>query len=187
MVHSRVFLARSQWPALQFFSCAVFNGVGRGSVIAGLLAVALPLVAQRPAEANEFANCASALVDSGIEPSLAAAACGSALRPEQVSACVERVVEVTDVGAVEALSACSRDRRPQEVGTCVADIHNALTVGNSAEVLERCQLSVLPERYSACVVGLADGAGLAIDESLNQCINAGYRPADVAPTFVPAL
>lgn len=183
MVHSRVFSARSQWPALQFF----VGCVGRGSVIAGLLAVSLPFVAQRPAVANEFANCASALVDAGIEPSLVASACGDALRPEQVSACVEGVIDVADVSALEALSACSRDRRPKEVATCVADIHNALTVDSSSEVLEKCHLSVLPERYSACVVGLADGAGLALDESLDQCINAGYRPADVAPSFVPAL
>lgn len=182
MVHSRVLLAHFRWPALQFF-----NSAGRGAVIAGLLAASLPFIAQRPAAANEFANCASALVEDGIEPSLAASACGDALRPEQVSACVEGVVEVADVSALEALSACSRDRRPKEVASCVVDIHNALPVESSSEVLEKCQLSVLPERYSACVVGLSDGIGLALPESLDQCINAGYRPADVAPTFVPAL
>lgn len=181
MVHFGPNASRFQWPAIHFARC-----LGQGAVLAGLLATALPLTVQRPATANEFDTCASTLIDAGIEPSVAAGACGMALHPEEVSSCVEGVVNAADVSALSALSACSRDRRPKEVATCVADIHAALPVESSEEVLQKCHLSLLPERYSTCVVGLSDGAGLSLAESLDDCISAGYRPEGVAPTFVPA-
>jgi hypothetical protein len=172
MVHSRTSPAPFQWPALQF-------------AIAALMAAPISLVGPRPAAANDFETCARDLVAAGIESAVAASACGTALRPADVSACVTSVVGVADVSALTALSACSRDRRPREMATCVTSIHNALTVTDSFEVVSNCRLSVLPERYSACVVGLSDGAGLGVSESLNQCISAGYRPVELAPTVAP--
>jgi hypothetical protein len=180
MVHFRPSAAGFRWPAIQFARC-----FAQSSVIAGLVAAALPVVLVRPAAANEFESCARALTDAGLEAAVVAAACGQALHPDQVSACVTGVLAAADVTALSALSACSRDRRPKEVATCVSDIHAALPVERSDEVLEKCHLSILPQRYSACVVGLSQGAGLAVAESLNECLSAGYRPVDVAPTFVP--
>ncbi|HEY9763677.1 MAG TPA: hypothetical protein V6D07_14190 [Trichocoleus sp.] len=176
MVHSRASFAPFQWPVIQIATAV-------------LMAAPLPFVVQRPASANDFAACASDLVEVGIEPSIAGTACGQALRPEEVSACVLGVVDAVDaadVSALTALSACSRDRRPKEVSTCVTDIHTRLTVDNSFEVLNRCHLSVLPERYSTCVVGLSDGAGLNLADSLDKCLSAGIRPTGLAPTFIPA-
>lgn len=172
MVHSRASFAPFQWPVIQIATAA-------------LMAAPLPFAVQRPAAANQFEACASDLIEAGIEPSAAGSACGQALHPEEVSTCVSGVVGAADVTALSALSACSRDRRPKEVATCVTDIHNSLTVSNSSDVLNRCHLSVLPERYSACVIGLSDGAGLNLADSLNQCLSAGVRPTELSPTFIP--
>jgi hypothetical protein len=98
---------------------------------------------------------------------------------------VTDVVEVSGVEPMMALSACSRDRRPAEVATCVSNIYADLTVEDASEVVQLCHLSILPERYSACVVGLSQELGLTTKESLNECISAGYRPVDVSPTFIP--
>ncbi|MBD0269054.1 MAG: hypothetical protein ICV77_12265 [Cyanobacteria bacterium Co-bin8] len=173
MVHSRFSSVPFQWPAIHF-------------AIAALMAAPLSFAGQRPAAANDYESCARDLVTAGIEAAIAANACGTALRPVDVSTCVTGVVDVADVSALSALSACSRDRRPRELATCVTNIHTALAVTNSSEVLNNCRLSILPERYSSCVVGLSDGAGLELVESLNQCISAGYRPVGLAPTLIPA-
>lgn len=173
MVHFHASFAPFQWPVIQIATAV-------------LMAAPLPFAVQRPAAANEFESCANGLIEAGIEPSIAGSACGQALHPEEVSACVVGVVDAADVSALSALSACSRDRRPKEVANCVADIHSSLAVDNSSEVLSRCHLSVLPERYSACVVGLSDGVGLTVIDSLDKCLSAGVRPTELAPTFIPA-
>lgn len=134
--------------------------------------------------ANDFASCTSSLIDAGLEGSAAAGACGKALHPTDLSSCTLDITRVADVGADQALVACQSDRRPTELATCVSDIHRGLEVADSTAVLNNCRRSVLPVRFADCVVGIANAAALTTADSLNQCIAAGYRPEDVAPTFI---
>jgi len=135
---------------------------------------------------TNYEGCASELVDLGIEADTAAAACALAFRPSQVSSCVAGVLDVSTVSPLSALSACSRDRRPDEVASCVATIHDQFVVDEPQSVLVSCHRSLLPERYAACVTGLADAVEYGVEESLSRCIAAGYRPENIAPTYIPA-
>jgi hypothetical protein len=114
----------------------------------------------------------------------AAGACGQALHPTDLASCTAGVTGTAEVSAEQALMACQSDRRPDELATCVTDIYGSLDVASATAVLNNCRLSVLPVRFADCVVGVADAASLTTAESMNQCIAAGYRPDDVAPTFI---
>lgn len=172
MIHFLVSLKSIRWSALQIITA--------GLLVGGVA----PLTASR-AIANDYSRCAADLVGLGIDGETAAAACALAFRPTEVSGCVARVAEVSAIAPRDALSACSRDRRPPEVATCVANIHDALPVPDSRAVLTHCHRSLLPVRYSDCVVGLAETGNLSTNESLSRCISAGYRPENVAPTYLP--
>lgn len=134
--------------------------------------------------ANDYESCTSGLIDAGITANAAAGACGTALHPAELSSCTVDVLGAAEVDAEQALLACQNDRRPQELATCVGDIHQGLEVANSTAVVNNCRRSVLPVRFSDCVVGVATAASLPVAESMTQCIAAGYRPEDVAPTFI---
>ncbi|MFH7242290.1 MAG: hypothetical protein ACHWZW_05500 [Spirulina sp.] len=133
-----------------------------------------------------YGQCVADLLEVGLSAQAVGSACASALRPEQVGSCVFDVTAVTELSAEAALAACSRDRRPLEVASCVVDIHDFLDVSNSAAVLNHCHRSILPVRYADCVIDTALVAELATTESMALCIAAGYRPVDVAPSFIPA-
>lgn len=171
MVHFVVSATRRQCSVIPF------------AAIAGL-AAPLVLLSAPAALANDFERCTSNLIGAGIDPTAAAGACGQALHPVDLASCTVDVVGVADVDADQALVACQSDRRPQELATCVSDIHQGLEVASSTPVLNNCRRSILPERYADCVVGVATAADLALAESMTQCLAAGYRPEDVAPTFI---
>lgn len=145
-----------------------------------------PIVLASPpaAAANDFAICTSALINAGLDNSVAAGACGKALRPADLSSCTLDVASTAEVSTDQALLACQSDRRPKELATCVDEIHQQLEVTDSTAVINSCRLSVLPLRYSDCVVGVASAADLAVADSLLRCSAAGYIPTDVAPTFI---
>ncbi|MGF1521464.1 MAG: hypothetical protein ACFBSF_03995 [Leptolyngbyaceae cyanobacterium] len=164
---------RFQWPAIPFIAL----GLIAGSTV--------PLIASTAYASEDYAACAVDLTELGVEADTAAAACALAFDPTEMSSCVVGVTDAADVSPVAALSACSRDRRPDEVATCVTSIHEQLAVTSSQSVLTLCHRSILPERYAECVTGLADAVGYSTDESLASCIAAGYRPQDIAPTYVP--
>lgn len=149
-------------------------------------ALIAPLAVANPGVAIDYnyGQCAADLLDAGLSAEAVAAACSRALHPEQVGRCVLDVTAITDLGVEDALSACSRDRRPLELATCVANIHDFLEVASSATVLNNCHRSILPVRYADCVIDTALTAELATTDSLALCIAAGYRPVDVAPTFI---
>ncbi|PZO43661.1 MAG: hypothetical protein DCF17_05535 [Shackletoniella antarctica] len=153
------------------------------ALIAGL-ATPLVLLAAPGAIANDFEVCTSRLIEAGIDGSEAAGACGKALHPADLSSCTLDVVGVADVDVEQALLACQSDRRPQELATCVSDIHQSLEIASSTVVLNNCRRSVLPTRFADCVVGVATAATLTPAESMSRCSAAGYRPEDVAPTFI---
>jgi hypothetical protein len=176
MIHFSRSFKLLQWRAIPF---AVF-----GFVTASTLPFAVP-PAQAQATDLAYGACADELIAAGITAEAAAIACSTAYRPTDVSSCVTGVLAAADVPALSALTACSRDRRPAEVSTCVADIHSDLVVGDSLAVVDLCHRTILPERYSACVIGIATEAGLTTEESLATCIAAGYRPLNVSPTYIP--
>ncbi|MFQ4135305.1 hypothetical protein PGN35_003210 [Nodosilinea sp. PGN35] len=153
------------------------------ALIAGLAAPLVLLSAPR-AIANDFETCTSSLIEAGITAAEAAGACGRALHPADLASCTVDVLGAAEVDAPQALLACQSDRRPLELATCVGDIHQGLAVANSTAVLNNCRRSVLPARFSDCVVGVAAAAELAVADAMAQCIAAGYRPEDVAPTFI---
>ena len=137
------------------------------------------------AQDTDYGRCADDLIALDIEVDTAAAACALAFRPTEVSNCVTDVVFISDVSPVSALSACSRDRRPDEVAACVTNIHQWLVIPSSQLVLDRCHRSLLPEQYADCVIGLTAELDYTTEESLSRCIAAGYRPENIAPTFIP--
>lgn len=178
MVHFSASRFRIQCSGLHFA-----RQLGSGAAIAGICA-ATALISTAPVLANDYEVCTRDLIDLGIEPALASAACSDTYKPVEVSNCVVNVTQSADVSTLTALEACARDRRPSEVATCVSQIHQGLAVTESAKVVELCHLSLLPTRYSECVVGL-NAAGIEVAASLNECISAGYRPTDIAPSFIP--
>jgi hypothetical protein len=171
MVHFPLSLHRIQCPAIQF-------------AVAGVIAFPTMLFSPLMAQANEFGNCTGKLLAAGIDTTSAAQACAQALHPDQVANCVVDVTDIADVAAEDALAACSRDRRPEEVAACFGSIYTNLEGADPQKTLENCQLSILPIRYSDCVTGLAAESDLTPEASLVTCSVAGYRPVDLAPTFI---
>jgi hypothetical protein len=171
MVHFPFSLDRIQCPAIQF-------------AVAGALAFPAILFSPLVAQANEFGNCTGKLLAAGIDTDSAALACAQALHPDQVASCVVDVTNTAEVVPEDALAACSRDRRPDEVAACFGSIYTNLEGADPLETLENCQLSILPIRYSDCVTGLAAESDLTPEASLATCSVAGYRPVDLAPTFI---
>ncbi|WP_008313442.1 hypothetical protein [Leptolyngbya sp. PCC 6406] len=168
---------------------ALSQGIPRWSAIhlaaAGLITTGVLTLGLPSALANDYMSCASTLLALDLETEMVAAACALAYRPTEVSSCVTGVLSEAVLDPRDVLTACSRDRRPLEVATCVTDIHTTLPVVSSLSVLDHCHRSLLPVRYAQCVTGLAETASLATEESMVRCIAAGYRPENVAPTYIP--
>jgi len=175
MVYFPALFARFPYPAIQF-------------AVAGM--VAYPALALAPAalasDRNGYSRCTTDLLALEFSEATVAEVCARAFEPEEVSACVVAVAAVPTVDPNQALTACRRDRRPDEVATCVTTIHQDLLVEDSSQVVENCHLSILPERYSQCVVGLGLTTELGTAASLEECIAAGYDPEDITPSFVPS-
>lgn len=176
MIHFSRTLQLFQWPVIPFLTGALLS-VGTLPLISG--------AAQAQANDLNYAACADELLEVGVDAEAAAIACATSYRPTEVSDCVSGVLDAADVTPVAALSACSRDRRPAEMASCVTDIHRNLSVNDSAAVLDHCYRTILPERYAACVTGIADEIGYATEDALATCIAAGYRPLNVTPTYIP--
>ena len=166
------------------------------AVQAGLFATIIPI---RPAEAgfNQFDTCVFELLDRGIPDQLAASACSDALKPQDLSECVQRIGVETPITAGEALSACYRVRRPVELADCTIGITNEAkeayvrtnlptseTDSRSTQVLqptallalEGCRLSLLPQRYSECVIASSRRTNLSPSDAMKTCIKAEENP-----------
>lgn len=176
MIHHSRTVQFFQWPVIPFLAGALLS--------AGTLPLSAT-VAQAQATDLDYDACADELLAAGVEADAAAIACAMSYRPTEVSGCVSGVLAAADVTPTAALSACSRDRRPDEVASCVATIHGDLVVNDSQSVLDHCHRTILPERYAACVTGIADEIGYTTEDSLATCIAAGYRPENLAPTYIP--
>ncbi|MEO0539597.1 MAG: hypothetical protein AAFZ80_01905 [Cyanobacteria bacterium P01_A01_bin.105] len=146
-------------------------------------ALGLATVAIQPGSTadDDFFNCTADLLDAGIVRDAAAAACAASLQPGTLSNCAVDVADFTGIAVADALVVCERSRRPDEVANCTLDIHDSLLEGPSLSAHTFCGRSLLPERYSVCVIDLVDAADLTVDESLTRCIRAGYRPWEMGP------
>lgn len=158
---------------------------------AGLLSMGLP---QTPAQAltiggagrNSYQSCTSALLGAKISEADAAAACGGALYPRDLSDCVTRISGNSKIAVADILSSCQRVRRPVELASCYVKINRDASDAVATDVLESCRRSLLPDRYSDCVVGVKRETKLPIADVLTSCIAASNRPREVLPNFVPA-
>lgn len=143
-----------------------------------------PAAAAVDVDADSFRICAEELLDSGIPPEQASTACGSALDPEDLSLCVLGIDSNTLVAAEDALEACFQVRRPLELASCVVNINNETSNPDLTSVLNNCRRSLLPERFSDCVVGLSSGIDFSPAEAMETCISAEDFPRELFPTSV---
>ncbi|MGF1488480.1 MAG: hypothetical protein ACFBSE_15450 [Prochloraceae cyanobacterium] len=144
---------------------------------------------------NDFDVCLRQLLRTRIPEKEAGDACARALEPTELSSCVEQVYNQTPVGSRNALQNCFQVRRPLELSTCVVDIYdeqkkiedieiNAL-ISYSNLTLDFCRRSLLPQRYSECVVALSrDLSEISPPEAMEICISAEAYPESLFPTAI---
>lgn len=149
----------------------------------GAVSFGMVLMGADAASAVDYFDCTAGLVDAGVAQESAIAACASARYPEELGACVVDVSEFTGLTSESALIVCGRSRRPIEVANCTIGIHDSLLETPSTKVLENCGRSLLPERYGNCVIDVADAADTTVDNALDQCIRAGFRPWRIQPAL----
>lgn len=166
------------------------------AVIAGGFVAGVPLPVQAATYYNpppyrssvrDYNACAAELLGTGLSPEAASAACGGALYPKALSACVTSIDAGTEIAAADALTGCRQVRRPQELASCVVGINGIKTEGTKPlEVLDYCRRSLLPVRFSNCVVGLTGQIpAYTTTEVMTSCIAASNRPRQVLPSFIP--
>ncbi|PSO77684.1 MAG: hypothetical protein BRC44_12670 [Cyanobacteria bacterium QS_4_48_99] len=149
------------------------------TAVAGLFVIATPM---RPADANnQFRECTEELLRSGISRERASTACSAALKPQELSQCVFGLQSSTPVAAENALSNCFRVRRPLDLGRCVYRINRKTAEADPNAVLGYCRRSLLPTRFSECVVGLSSSTELTSTRAMRRCIKAEESPLEGTP------
>ncbi len=143
--------------------------------IAGILTMAIP-PAPATASSNEFKTCAAELLRANISRNRAAAVCAEALYPEDLSLCVLKINAQTPIIADDALYGCQRVRRPLELASCVVDINRHTSNPEVLLAFDRCRRSLLPLRFSECVIGLSREIDFSSTEALETCIAAEDFP-----------
>ncbi|NES90732.1 MULTISPECIES: hypothetical protein [Okeania] len=149
----------------------------------GLLIVN-PELATAQANKKSFKICSEELLSVGLSEAEVANACGAALKPRGLSGCVTKIYDSTteELSAEDILFNCQRVRRVDELGTCVETINESIQdKSNEAAILESCRLSLLPERFSSCVVGLSANVELTTEELLSNCLNPDAEISDISP------
>lgn len=138
---------------------------------------------------RDYATCADNLLGKGISESAAASACARALYPLDLSRCVDRIDGSNTLATTEVLSACQRVRRPLELATCYSEIEAGDDAAARSDVLDHCRRSLLPERFSSCVVGLRRETTLSTASAMTTCIDAGDTPdaGDIPASNPPTL
>ena len=169
--------------------------VATGLTAAALLTAGLPM---SPAEAisinlkfqqnkNAYRICAQDMVKVGIAPQAAAAACAAAQHPKDISQCVTQINKKTQVASMDALFNCRRVRRPAELATCVVDINSKAQGAPITSVLDHCRRSLMPQRFSECVVGLSKELKFPTEQILATCIDARYQIGQFEPNAAPPI
>lgn len=156
--------------------------------IAGFSAALMPLAASANLfRSNDYEVCTRRLLDDGISVEAASVACAAALEPTDIAACVDRIIDRTEISPEDALDSCTQVRRPREMASCVVSIDGNVDDVVSLEAMEQCTRSLLPDDYSDCVVGINDATDLSAPALLEACIAADYRIPSFYPNFEPAI
>lgn len=162
--------------------------------IVGCLAIMIPApgMAVAVSNANDYRVCTAQLLDLGLTPQSASRGCAKALRPRELSGCVVRINQQTQISAVDALSSCEQARRPKDLSTCVVAISRNTQEAVQATVLNYCGRSLLPERFAQCVVGLRSVTDIAPTQAMDTCIDAsdrvsGFSPPSASPNRAPTI
>jgi hypothetical protein len=163
-------------------------------ITAGFVAAALPAAALTTFDntyrstSGDYQTCVTQITGAGVAGADASVACAAALSPQDLSRCVVGIDSKTALTATDALSNCRQVRRPIELSTCVVQINaidNPTDAAPLLNVMDHCRRSLLPARFSACVVGLRKQANFATTDALTDCIAATNRPREVLPSFLP--
>lgn len=162
--------------------------------IVGFLAIMIPVpsMAVAVSNANDYRVCTAQLLDLGLTQQAASRGCAKALRPRELSGCVVRINQQTQISAVDALSSCEQARRPQDLSTCVVGISRNTQESVRTTVLNYCLRSLLPERFAQCVVGLRTVIDIAPTQAMDTCIDAsdrvsGFSPPSASPNRAPTI
>ncbi|MFN4850350.1 hypothetical protein [Microcystis sp.] len=153
---------------------------------------------------NQFSACISQIVRTGVSPQDAATACSEALIPKELSRCVVMIKSKTPIDGNLALQACFQVRRPIDLGNCVVDIHRAAPLfaanspkqtetetakepdklGISRQILDSCRQSLLPGRFSECVIAVSrDVDKNNPSQALQTCLSSEDFPRDLFPSY----
>lgn len=147
------------------------------------LLIAIPETATAQVNRKSFRICSRDLLSLGLSEEEVANACGAALRPKDLSKCVTKIYDntTTEFPAEKILLNCQQVRRVDELGTCVGKINRSLKdTSNEATVLESCRLSLLPESFSSCVIGLSTNLELSTEELLTTCLNPDRQKSELS-------
>jgi hypothetical protein len=69
----------------------------------------------------------------------------------------------------------------------VVDINEKAQGAPITSVLEHCRRSLLPERFSECVIGLSKQLKFSTEQLLDTCIDARYQIGQFEPNAVPPV
>jgi hypothetical protein len=137
-----------------------------------LLAMAIESVPAVATHRNEFRPCAADLLKAGISPEQAAADCAGALHPTELSRCAVNIKQVTPLPPQDAVSACYQVRRPLDLANCVTEISIRIPNTVASDVVNNCRRSLLPTRFSECVVALHREIDFSAPKAMETCIDA---------------
>ncbi|GAX34885.1 hypothetical protein [Nodularia sp. NIES-3585] len=152
---------------------------------AGWLAMMAPSMAVTTSYANDYRVCTARLLNLGITEQAVSQGCAKALRPRDLSSCVVRINQQTQISAVDALSSCEQARRPENFSTCVIGIARNTQEAVQTTVLNYCGRSLLPERFAQCVVGLGSEIDIPPTQAMDTCIDASDRVSGFSPASLP--
>ena len=153
--------------------------------ISGLLTTVLPSLAVTASYDNDYRVCAAQLKSVGITDQPASQSCAAAIRPRDLSACVAKIKQKTQIDPVDALASCRQARRPKDLGTCVTSVSKNTENTINPAVLNYCGRSLLPVTFASCVVGLRKEINLTPAEALDTCIDANDRASGVTASSEP--
>ena len=156
------------------------------------VALVISAIPQLPATAkNQFDACVGEMIKGGVTGEQAATACADALIPKELSKCVQKIREKTDLPAEDVLQNCYQVRRPVDLASCVTDINAKIlqpTTDNKQAMLSMalnsCRSSLLPRRYADCVIGVNQGVpDMSPDKIMDTCLSAEDFPRDLFPAY----
>ena len=159
--------------------------LGAAQLAMASLLITIPSKPAAAASTNDFQFCADYLRRASISPELISQACSEALSPKELAKCAIRINVQTPTPANDALTACLRVRRPQDLATCAVDIGKSTRSKEALAVLDYCRRSLLPVRFSQCVIGLTREIDYSIPTALNACITAEDFPRNLTPAIAP--